>query len=358
MNKELARALVALYTHLIATCSTGLEAVEDWADSWCRRYARMLRHGLRAFTRISVSVLGIVIVCGYFSKSPYKYDLATTLQFRLFPMPIAFFLWARLVQTKGKFGFRISPLFAALSLAGFVAGIVLINTSKKYPPFATIAFVFGLSMGYFVFTPFSNCLSRAISNPRATFVALLCAVPGIAYYSILYSPAGGKLLLWTSEAVSFIVLETVESAEVIRYRYPRYDVLKPLTLVKSPHFDLLVAPLCSGLEGACIIVFLLSALLLFDWRMFRRRALSLLYALALIYFFVINVLRIVLLFLLGYWVYSPGAGYLARSMQDRPVDLIHSYAGALLYPFSFALFAVWLYWSTGRSNRRRSRSIL
>jgi exosortase/archaeosortase family protein len=84
-------------------------------------------------------------------------------------------------------------------------------------------------------------------------------------------------------------------------------------------------------------------MLLLDWRRFQDRRWWALYPIGALYMFLVNGLRITLLFLLGYWSRSPEADWLPRPARDTALALFHNNSGWILYLVAFAIFVHFVY---------------
>lgn len=304
---------------------------------------------LNALSRSSLALLIILILSWFLSYEDGTWNLF--LIYHLLPIPLAFFLWSRLLERERKLTSTFSVIAAVASLGGSVLGTLYILNAQKYPPLiGTAITIVSVTIALFSFCSFRECLSRACSDFRAACIAIACGLSGPLYLTLVESNSyiGFHVTSWTAQSVSYLAEKAVEDTQVVFFNYPAYDKLKPLVEIKSPYFTLLVAPVCSGLEGMSIFVLLLSIMLLLDWHVFRGGQVWSLYALAGLYVFCVNVLRVLSIYLLGHWAYLPNAGVTSQFLRDIAVESFHSYYGAILYPIAYAAFAAWIYGTVGR----------
>lgn len=305
-----------------------------------KRAQQCLRAHARVIAPLSVTgALGSILYFFFNDSTP-----RTRIAFQIAPVTCACILWERLSMQHKRNTYQVSLLFCGASIGAIVAGLIAISNSTAYPALATTLLLAGTVASFFIITPAQAWIASAVAHPRAATIALTCGAAGIVYYSLRESLIERAVLRWSASAVLFSIRQIVDNTSV------NYQGRGAITVIRSEYFGIEMYPACSGLEGFCLFVFLLSALLMCDWPILKARCVTSLYAVALTYVFAANVLRIVSLFLLGYWAHRPSAGELARSMRGAPVDIFHSYAGAVYYLIAFGLFVAWLYWTTPRTK--------
>jgi exosortase/archaeosortase family protein len=253
------------------------------------------------------------------------------------PIPIAFLLWVHLMEKKGqKFTLGFSLVFCILTIEFLTMGQVL------WKPLKQQVLVIGVTAGLFMFISFRECLVRAKNDIRPAIVAVIAATAAINYYELMRT-LWEEMSNWTKIVVAALLRlfrMDISSTDVVRWD-PSFP---PNLTIKSPYFGIQVYGSCNGLEGIFLFMFMLSAMLLIDWDMFKRRSITLLYGFGIIYMFFFNALRIFTFFTLGYWAYNPRAWNWVHSFQGAPLSLFHSYVGWGFYLWAFGIFAAWMYW--------------
>ncbi len=117
----------------------------------------------------------------------------------------------------------------------------------------------------------------------------------------------------------------------------------PNFILGTDYWKIQVFSDCSGFEGICLFIYLLSMLLMMDWNLLKRYSMTLLYSIGVFYMMAFNVLRISSLYTLGYFAYDPGANVFMREFKGAPVAIFHSYVGWTYYLVAFSIFAWVLY---------------
>jgi len=142
---------------------------------------------------------------------------------------------------------------------------------------------------------------------------------------------GGFALL--QMPVNSYVMEASETQELLRLHFVQ---------MVSPDFSLRVASPCSGFEGMCFILFLLSVFLLLDWQtLFSRvRHIWLVFVIAIPYVWLLNIVRIMLIFCYGAFLSRTQGRSIAAT---EAVDLFHSHVGWIIYLIGFVMFLPLVY---------------
>ena len=194
----------------------------------------------------------------------------------------------------------------------------------------------------FAINPFFAFLQRASREPRAVAISVLAAVAPLL-------PFAYKLPLWeqmakpTADAVSLLLwLTGVNTTTSVTPKVSEYGAITDYhAYVASSDFAVQIGSWCGGYEGIAIFLFLLSIMLLLDWRRFSRlQHLWVLFAATVIFVLSLNVIRITALFLYAeVLINEVGHGEAVR----RTVDTFHSHAGLVLYTAAFWPFLVCVY---------------
>ena len=183
------------------------------------------------------------------------------------------------------------------------------------------------------------CL-RASRHRRVAAIAVTAGLCSVVYFSVTRSVWREICAITAWCCYELLTLLGID-ARFDMLAWPSLDVY--LVLLRTPHFSILLAPMCSGLEGVFIFYALLSAALLLDWPLFRRQGTVGLYVLGSIYMLTVNVLRITAYCLLGSWAWGPDAGPYAESLRGVPLEMFHGHVGWLIYLLAFWLFLTVLY---------------
>lgn len=260
----------------------------------------------------------------------------------LLPVPVAFALWLRALERNGRLALRFSPVMAVISVAGVAAMPFLYG----HPHMMLYSLTLGVVAGLFAFAPPADFLRRAVRQPRLAIVALAAATASYVYYWLMEQPVTDSLLSWDGEAVSAVLnlfgMDTFFTENLDHWMvYNMY----------SKHFVMKMAPGCCGFEGIFLAMFMLSVVLLMDWERFQGRWLWPVYGLAAVLMFVVNLVRVAVLFSIGYWAYTPGMPQWVQSLQGAPMFLFHSYLGWIIDLFAFGCLALWLYRSTVKQEK-------
>jgi exosortase/archaeosortase family protein len=238
----------------------------------------------------------------------------------------AFLFWlAAMEHSGGWIRERFSLPFCLLSMAGFIAA------AEIHQHFITIfASVLATLMGLFVFADARECLKRTIADPRAAFAAEFAGFSSAFYRMAI-------VLLWPriKHATGWMIYHLLD----ITGMSVGAKTVSNGVMVVSPYFSIRVNTSCSGLEGIFLFYFLITGVLLLDWQLFKKWRLVELYMTGFIFMFVINALRIVSFFSVGYWANKPDAGPFMSSLKDAPLQLFHTYVGWVYYFMGFIIFA-------------------
>jgi len=248
-------------------------------------------------------------------------------------VPCVFLLWLRIIGRDHKFIPVFSPVACICSFIGFIAAAGL--DINKYPLLVLFYATAGTIAGLFIFIRFDDFCHYAFRQQRLTIIALLAAS-----MSAIYSAS--DMFLWKQ-----ICLSTAMTAHWILDTFgmnvhatiDRHISNFPAVSLSSQYFNIQVLQGCSGLEGIFLFLFLLSAIILFDWEFFKNIPFFETYFIGFIYMFLVNTLRIVTLFLIGHLAWMPGASPWMASMRGLPLQVFHSVLGEIYYFIAFVIFA-------------------
>ena len=110
--------------------------------------------------------------------------------------------------------------------------------------------------------------------------------------------------------------------------------------IQHPHFSAYIGAPCSGLEGIFFFFAAFSFVLIFDWRLFSKRAIAGIYLAGVIYMFLLNVLRIAVFFIVAIWMTQKGD-------KSQAVQLFiwafHSHIGWIFYLIGINIFFAFMF---------------
>jgi exosortase/archaeosortase family protein len=252
----------------------------------------------------------------------------------LLPVPLAFLLWLRVLERDGRLPLQFSLPMALLSAAGFTALFSL--AAHPYLMLASLAFAVVTAL--FIFVPIAPWAQRVLRQPKLACVALIAATASMNFYWLMEHFTLAKALLFAAGKTASFLLSVfgIPIFMVQSIEYPlAYDLY-------SSHFKIILVPFCCGFEGIFMFFFVLSAVLMLYWQRFKTRRLWPLYGMGIVVVFLINALRIAILFSIGHLANTPGMPGWVQSLRGAPFELFHSWLGWVMYQIAFALFAVWL----------------
>jgi exosortase/archaeosortase family protein len=295
--------------------------------------------------------IGLAYGWGYGLPSNYIMGLATGFA----PLPFIYMLWLRIVERDGAqlYGFSLPALLATIACSCFAA-------SERWPQYSIIGAIIA---SLFILVRPVEALRRVAGSPRLAIVAAIGA-GAIHMYEVAQARLWEQMCHSTAQIINFFLNHFVPMNIALyekKHNFvhvaniggrmvasPRYE--NHYVVIGSDWFSLNLFPQCSGLEGVCLFFFLLSAMVMLDWKLFQTRRLFELYLMAFLYMFLINALRISAFFLMGYWAWAPDATAFAQSMRDAPLMLFHTWVGWVVYLGAFGFFITRLYGSMALSN--------
>lgn len=308
------------------------------------------------FSRIMATLLihlrvGIFAIAGLASLFALKYYAGTYIPGKdfipspvvyLISVPLGLILWVRAIRHySSEFDRPLSPGFAVVSIACYVAASLL--DAKAHSTYMVLSAFIGCIAGTFVFINWKTFLRYAFKDRELAGIALL-AISTSAVYTLfdhyLWEQIAHSAAVsshWIMDTLGFELNALVETTRG-----------KRTVTLETVNFSIRVFKPCSGLEGIFMFMFLLSAIILMDWPMFKRMHFTETYLLGFIYMYGVNVLRIVSLFLFGHFAEAPDASPFMASMRGVSVDIFHSYIGQVYYFCAFLLFAFVLYCRMGK----------
>jgi exosortase/archaeosortase family protein len=208
------------------------------------------------------------------------------------PVPLAFLLWLYTWDKGSAPLHRHSSLLTMLTYPMASAAVLV----AAYPPWTpyrfaiTFASVIATLLAHADIARLCNAIRR---EPVAAILSLLLA-------SILYLHAIFHELLWsylcaaTANAMMAIASLVSFPAEITT------DSEKSLIYFGTFRYKIMLAPPCSGMDGIALFFALLTVSFLFDWKMFRQFPFLRLYLAGFLMIFLVNTLRITVLFSVGF----------------------------------------------------------
>ena len=106
-----------------------------------------------------------------------------------------------------------------------------------------------------------------------------------------------------------------------------------LPVVMFNNFGAAIAKTCSGIDSIFIFTALYLGILAWDWKILNKKKVALMFIPGVIGAFMLNILRIFLLFLIG-----------AEISRDFALNAFHTNASAILFLIYFAVFLMLSYW--------------
>lgn len=313
-----------------------------WAEPDLRRIYAYFSSApmLRAYHYLAPATLvlsGIVMlwVSQWVPRGAYLADLP----FRFLPIPLVFSFWLWVTEKHGAAPIprRFSLFYACLACAAF-AFAPAFNDYER--PAMSLPLIAATVSALLVLMPPAAVVERARMFPRMTGAACFAAAAALIY-------ALAQELLWDQMVyLSSIAIAGIGHAldlDMVTRQWIDPDEKRVVISLLSSHFGVHLYPFCSGIEGMVLFSALLSAVILYDWKLFERQRLWPLYAIGIVYMFFVNVLRITALFLLGNWAHAPDASEFAQSFRGDMVEMFHSQIGWILYAMAFGIFMHFLY---------------
>jgi exosortase/archaeosortase family protein len=251
----------------------------------------------------------------------------------------------------GSFPLRPSVLWAAISFAGFAYAIPAFARNWDRTPFTLLSLA-ATFVAFFASVPLREFVRRVRSTPGAVPIVVVAAACPILYLALneAFLRAFGDV---TATGVVW-VLQLVGIAGHYDWRLQPAIGKHPdqwrLVIYSEKYSADLLAP-CAGMEGITFIAFLLSILLLSDWKVFSKiRHLWIAYVAIVPVFVVANALRIASIFL---FVTAKTTGHVSKADSLIGTDLYHSYVGLVFYATAFAVLVPLLYrWAQSVESRR------
>lgn len=252
-------------------------------------------------------------------------------------LPIAFLFWIYALRDVHRFTLSFSLPACIASVIGFMlaSGLDL----KEHHALVIIFSLLGCLAGCFTFISWQAFRHYAFRDERMTCVAII-GMFASGMYCVMDSYMWERMAYSAALSSKFVLELLGLDMDIGVYKRIK---LYPATVLSSDNFTIMVYQPCSGLEGIFLFIFLLSLVLLLDWKMFLNLRLIETYLIGFIFMYVANILRIVSLFTLGHNANAPDASPLMASMKGLPMHIFHSFVGQLYYILAFMVFTHVLY---------------
>lgn len=246
-------------------------------------------------------------------------------------LPIAMVFWWMFMQKQGYGVLRFSKLFFGVCLA-FYGLLVWQHESVQV---RWIGVIGGMLAGYFVWVDGRAFLACAYKEKRAAVLGLFMALASAGY-------AFSNEFLWQEMAHSTaVIIEQMIHLLGMDHAVGYND--KRTIMIANGYLRMGIYDGCSGMEGVFLFSFLLSAVLLMDWKFLKSVPLINLFLLGFVFMFLVNMLRIFVLFLLYDLAANPASGALGEFAQGWPKEMAHSTAGWIFYFAAFCIYVWQLY---------------
>ena len=255
----------------------------------------------------------------------------------LLSIPAAFVLWLYAWRRDYTFTMRFSFTAFLASYIGFMVAAGL--NASQYRSTVMCFALLGTLAGLAVFIDIKQLLRPAMQDWKLTLIALLTASIS-ALYNLLENQTWERLCRSTASMVYWL-LHSFGFEIGLTIGSDKNHI--PITTISSKAFVLQVYRPCSGMEGIFLFLFLLSAIFVIDWPLFKRSRIIEIYLIGIIYMFLVNVLRIASLYALGYFAWQPDASAFMQSLRATPIEIFHSVAGEIYDFIAFVFFALVLY---------------
>ncbi len=254
----------------------------------------------------------------------------------LLSIPGAFIFWVYSLRDHVVLSLQPSIPTALLSMVCFMIAASL--DIKTYMAAAIITGAAGSVIGCFAYLDCRKFCRHAFAERRRTIVAMI-GTGSSAAYALCDRLLWEKMCQATAASCEWLLRTLGYTISV----GVTMDDSKQAATLTSEYFTVIVYKACSGIEGVFLFTFLLSLVLLMDWKLLKKLHLIETYLIGFIFMYGMNVLRITSLFLVGHYAYMPNASPLMASMQGFPLHAFHSAVGQVYYFLAFMLFSSVMY---------------
>lgn len=311
--------------------------------------------GLLALSFYLLSGMPVQRLVGYFSRLPPYWQVSlvplmgfaimsfaewprfgfglSALRAQMVPVYIALLLWLRHVEYFKKHSLTPNRLMFALALTGFIMGSVLFAKQMQW---LRLWFIWGgLLCSFFIFLRPHRIWGMVREQKRFAATCIAGGLTGVGY-DYLQETIWGWMVYSTAILLRTFFLAIGIDATVTGSSTER-------AFLQTSYFQVYIHQPCSGLEGIFLFFFLLSLLVLLDWKVFGRFRIWPLYVFGYVYMYVMNAIRIGALFMIGYHAGNPASPAWVRSLKGTPFEVFHTYTGWVIYLLAFFIFAAWMY---------------
>lgn len=273
---------------------------------------------------------------------------------RFIAAPFAFALWLQLMNQLHGLKPRFNPWLAGISVICFVGATYAyrrhIHMRWEFT-FEHMYWMIGAVLaGLLAYVDLRKVWACILKEKRAIIIMLIAAAA-----PFLYAFLQDQIWDHMSKSSAFLVNEMVNLMGVDSDAWFEISQgTRPTIVIASSYFNVQVYADCSGLEGIFFFYFLMSCMLLIDWKFFRHMSLFNLYLFGFIYMYCFNILRISLLYVLGTMARTPGASSFMRQFEGAAWDYMHQWTGVFLYLVAFGIFAMVMYFYNARIDETES----
>jgi len=316
-------------------------------DSYHRIMPPSLGPGLPYYLRVGfVPVMGLIVLLalkwierGYIQ--PFEddggIDFVPAPVIYLLSLPAGFLFWLYALREEKHFALSFSPIAALLSAAGFIIAASLKMTTHHWE--ITACALAACIAGCFIFISFKEFYRHAFRDQCKALIALIAMGSSAAYSAMDYHMWQRMAFSAASSSKWLLEIFGIDITASVTKHKGQHSA----ATLTSENFTILVYQPCSGLEGIFLFTFLLSIVILLDWKLFKGIHFIETYLIGFIFMYLANVLRISSLFVFGHIAHAPDASPLLASMQGMPVHIFHSFIGQIYYLLVFMVFAYILY---------------
>jgi exosortase/archaeosortase family protein len=259
-------------------------------------------------------------------------------------IPVAFVLWLK-IWDEGKPPRAIPSVtigliaFPVFMIAGIATAYPLWTHYRAFTTFAAIM------MAIILYTGVKRPLQAVRAEPVAAILSILLG-------AILYIHGFLHETFWS------VLCEATANVIAALTKLAGFPIgIKPtdenVIYLSTDTYSLMLAPPCSGMDGMAIFFGLLTVVFLMDWRMFKGFPFARLYVAGFFLMFLINALRILVLFSIGAMGAHPNAPEWMKPFKDAMFAMFHDHVGWTVYVLTFAIFVTPLYrmaWERQQEN--------
>ena len=246
---------------------------------------------------------------------------------------------------------RNGILTAALAI-GFLIFTSALSpyVSYRYPFFIVLWFVLAaltvLSTLFLWISPLYFIRSSKL------YLAVPALLAGLSGWMVLWHQHPlARAVTWFTGATLYQITSLADDSVQFQVRtaFDRFGNVDDAYLLLHPSFAFNIGTGCSGLEGVSLFVFLFGLIFLSYSKLLSKRTWFFSFVAGVLYMYLLNILRLAILFLTGIWGGASGEAF--------SLGLLHDYLGWILYGcglyffFNHLLAVEGLHWSHSKKAR-------